>query len=71
MDAFKAEYLGYQSEHGHLHCDFCEAHYTIDNRDDEWLNACERCAAEGAAQLELDEKRNQITSNPISPATWV
>src|SRR4051812_39075423 len=37
----REQYLGYQAEHGHLHCDFCSTEYTIGNRDDDWLNACE------------------------------
>jgi hypothetical protein len=51
------QYLRYEADHGHLHCDFCRAEYTIGVRDDDWLNACEPCAAEGAAQLEQDAVR--------------
>ena len=47
----------YEREHGHLHCDFCSAQYTIGNREDDDLNACERCACELAAQREMDDAR--------------
>jgi len=40
-----------------LTCDFCGTTYSSVGRDDDWLNACERCAAEGAAQLDRDDER--------------
>lgn len=38
-------------------CDFCRATYRVIDRFDDWDNACVSCAAEGQAQLELDEAR--------------
>jgi hypothetical protein len=52
-----------------LRCDFCNQPYSSVGRDDDWLNACEPCAAEGAAQLELDEKRYPVLE-PTGPEVY-
>jgi hypothetical protein len=40
-----------------LTCDFCGTTYSSVGRDDNWLNACEPCGAEGQAQLDRDDER--------------
>lgn len=68
---FKARMLELQERNGGtLKCDFCGQPYTVDRRDDDWLNACEPCGAEGAAQLEADDARfgKYADENPYNAA---
>jgi hypothetical protein len=56
MDATTNGWASVYIDNPSLTCDFCGTTYSTVGRDDDWLNACEPCGAEGQAQLDLDEK---------------